>query len=62
MALTQTQRDHLADKLMDSANVLLVSLVIAGVVEPDVPRWLAVAGALLYFTLLLITTRMRRGG
>lgn len=62
MKLDKFQRKHLADKLMDTANVVLASLVIAGILEKTAQWWLVLTGVTVYFLLLAVTTAMRKGG
>ncbi len=62
MKLDRSQREHLADLLKDSANVVLASLVIAGFVDRTVGWLLTVAGLALYVGLVISTTRLQKGG
>lgn len=62
MTLDQHQRIHLSDKLMDSANVILMALVVGQVIADLIHWWAVVVGFVLYLVLLLLTTRLRKGG
>lgn len=60
--LDKFQRKHLADKMMDSANVILAALVVGQFVEGLI-RWrLVIAGTVLYLGLVVLTTELRKGG
>jgi len=60
--LNTHQGRHLADKLMDTANVVLASLVIAGFLERSAQWPLIVAGLLSYLALVVVTTTLRKEG
>lgn len=62
MTLSTRQRQHLADKLMDTANVILASLVIAGFLERSAQWPLIFSGLCLYFGLVIVTTLLGKGG
>lgn len=57
--LTTSQKKHLADKLMDSANILLASLVIGGIIDSRINKQLVITGASLFIILLVFTTYLR---
>ena len=60
--LVKSQRKHLADKMMDSANVGLAALVVGQFVEGLI-RWrLVIAGTVLYLGLVALTTDLQKGG
>lgn len=60
MRLTRSQRVHLADKLMDSGNYALVALVLGQFVEGKIQWAFAFVGVIVYFSLLIITTGLRK--
>lgn len=62
MVLNRPQREHLADKFMDSANIILAALVVGQFVE-RATRWqLVTAGLVLYLGLVVLKTGLRKGG
>lgn len=62
MKLALSQRQHLADMLKDSANVILAALVLAGFVDRQAQWPLVSTGLILYGTLIYIKTALRRSG
>lgn len=60
--LRRPQLQHLADKLMDSANVLLAALVIGQFVEKTLQWPMVAAGFTFYAILVIITTALRKEG
>jgi len=62
MKLALSQRQHLADMLKDSANVILAALVLAGFVDRQAQWPLVANGLILYGMLIYITTTLRKRG
>ena len=62
MLLSKSQRQHLADKLMDSANIFLATLVVGQFVEKTIHWLIILVGALFYISLVILTTNFRKGG
>jgi hypothetical protein len=62
MGLTRSQRQHVADYLKDSGNVILAALVIAGAIDKNVGWLVIAAGIVLFFGLLIYTTWLRGRG
>lgn len=60
MNLTDDQRFFIADKLMDSANVVLGFLVIGQIVSSQVKPPLLILGVLIYFWCWSVTIQLRR--
>jgi len=60
--LDKSQRSHLADKVMDSANVILAALVVGQFVERTIQWLLVLAGLVFYITSVILTTRLKKGG
>ena len=61
--LSTSQRQHLADKLVDSANVILAALVVvSGFVERAAQWPLVFVGPLLYIVAVILTTGLQKGG
>ena len=61
-SLRRPQYQHLADKLMDSANVLLAALVVGQFVEKTLQWTVVASGFTFYVILVIITTTLRRKG
>ena len=60
--LSKSQREHLADKMMDSANVVQAALVVGQFLERSI-QWVLVIVGLAFFTLaVVVTTKLRKGG
>jgi len=62
MKLTSGQRQHLAEMLSNSANVILAALVVGQFVESKVQWELVSAGLFSYGLLAVITTILQKGG
>jgi len=62
MAYNRAQRQHLSDKLMDTANLVLGGLVVGQLVDRTVHLLLIVAGFLFFVATVMITTHLRKGG
>jgi len=62
MRLSKDQRQHVADKGMDGANIILAALVVGQFVERSVPWPLVLAGLLFYGVIVVFTTWLRKGG
>ena len=60
--LNQAQYQHLADKLMDSANIFLASLVVGQFVEQSIQWMLVIMGLVTYGVLIVVTTILRKKG
>ncbi len=60
--LVKAQRQHLADKLMDSANAILGGLVIGQIVVGSSQPVLIATGVAIYILAVIITTKIRKGG
>jgi len=58
--LSKSQRHHLADKLMDSANYVLALFVLGVFTSEIFDSNLVFAGIILFFYLLYLTTKMRK--
>ncbi|MEN8253285.1 MAG: hypothetical protein ABFQ62_02845 [Patescibacteria group bacterium] len=58
--LNSDQRKHLADLFKDSANVFLASLVVGQFVIEKVRYEIAFLGLLLYISLIILTTKLRK--
>ena len=61
-SLDKSQRDFIADKLMDSANAVLVVLVIGQLVTDRIQLLLIILGLVLYIGAWLISIRYKKGG
>jgi hypothetical protein len=62
MELNTTQRDLIADKLMDSANLALAGLVFGQLVTDRIQPFLIVLGLSLYVGGWTISVRLKKGG
>jgi hypothetical protein len=60
--LDNSQRVFVADKLMDSANVVLAVLVIGQLVTDRIQLLLLMLGLVLYIGAWLISIRYKKGG
>jgi len=60
--LDENQKNHLADKLMDGANVILGFLVVGQLLQFDKIQWPSLfAGGIVYLIVVIITTRLKKG-
>ena len=62
MKLRAKQRDLIAEKLMDSANLALGALVFSQMVSGNIQYVLLVLGLFLYFTGWFSAIRLKKGG
>ena len=62
MNLDRQQRKHLADKLMDSANVAQASLVVGQFVSRSIQWALVIVGLLFFVVAVVVTTKLSKGG
>lgn len=60
MNLNSTQRGFLADKLMDTANLVLGGLVIGQFVGRNIDLTLVIIGSIFYVVTIIVTTSLKR--
>lgn len=60
MKLNSTQKEFLADKLMDTANLVLGGLVIGQLVSKSVNSVLVIIGPTFYVVTTYVTTSLKR--
>ena len=60
MKLNRKQKDHLSDKLMDTANLVLGGLVIGQFVSRNMDPILVIIGLVFYVVTLKVTTSLKR--
>jgi hypothetical protein len=58
--LSENQEKHLADKGMDTANIILASLVIGGSTGQVIPFQIKIMGLFLFFGILSFTMHLKR--
>lgn len=59
MKLDQKQRDHISDKMMDTANLVFAGLFIAKFFEEEWQWYYAASGVIVYILMFILSVRLK---